>query len=131
MKVENQVCTLKQGQKLEELGIDAKPLFCYCRVLTSIEDSYDDLLPTEWNLEGLPDLATTWKAPAFTVSELAKMIGKGTKSAEHLWNRMLSHINSGNSCVSFYNAEFLADFVIDVLQAKYLSVEDCNKRLLE
>jgi hypothetical protein len=104
MKVEKQVCTLKQGERLEELGINVKPLFCYCRVSTSVEDSYDDLLPTEWNLEGLPELATTWQAPAFTVSELGKMLGKGTKAAEVHWQWLLDCVNSGLSGTVAYNA---------------------------
>lgn len=74
MKLHDQVNSFEQGKKLEELGINAKPLFCYCRVSTSVEDGYNDLLPTQWNLEGLPDLATTWQAPAFTVVELGVML---------------------------------------------------------
>lgn len=131
MKVEKQVCTLKQGERLEELGINVKPLFCYCRVSTSVEDSYDDLLPTEWNLEGLPELATTWQAPAFTVSELGKMLGKGTKAAEVHWQWLLDCVNSGLSGTVAYNAVALAGHIITQLENGTLYVDACNERLAE
>lgn len=130
MKVENQVCTLKQGEKLEELGVKVKPLFCYCRVSTSVDDSYDDLLPTEWNLEGLPELATTWQAPAFTVCELGAMIGKGTKAAEIHWQWLLDCVNSGLSGTVAYNPIALAGHIITQLENGTLSVEDCNKAIV-
>lgn len=153
MQVEKQVCTLKQGERLEELGIIVKPLFCYCMVSTSSEDSYDDLLPTQWNLEGLPELATTWQAPAFTASEISSMLPielkgktKGLTLSKYrrndgLWfvyySYTLKDESMGenerlmeSSITNYSETQAAAEMLIYLLENKLVDVEACNSRLV-
>lgn len=74
MKIENQVCSIEQGEKLEKLGIKAKPQYCHCWVNESNGESKAHILLCDLKIEGLPDLATTWIAPAYNVAELGKML---------------------------------------------------------
>jgi hypothetical protein len=118
MNLENQVCTLENASKLSALGITQNSSFYWainsynqeCKEITMQPDNRDIVFS------------------AFTSVELSEMIKSGSADAERLWNRMLSRLNGGNSCVSFYKPDFLAEFLIDILNAKYVSSETCNKR---
>lgn len=145
MKIENQVCTLEQAKKLKELGVIQKAYFSWCGDETHrlLDNCAEGVVYGQWvfvsNTEPFNNMEADYRqdvdsanpiASSFTVSELAKMIKGGSYESERLWNRMLSRINGGNSCVSFYDASFLAEFLIEILEAKYLSVKACNERLL-
>lgn len=129
MKVEKQVCTLQQAKKLKELGVEQKSIFTWCVFMPS-PIGEDWFYAPVYFQEDIEKVLTEDIASAYSIPELAKMIKGGTYEAERLWNRMLSRINGGNSCIAFYNASFLAEFLIEILEAKYLSVEACNERLL-
>lgn len=73
MNIKKQVCTLKQAEKFIDLQIDVKSLFVYCIVSASIDGSKMEILPTTFDLK-IPDLATTFVAPAFTSAELGVML---------------------------------------------------------
>lgn len=126
MKIEKQVCTLEQAKKLNDLGVAQSSLFYWKE--NEIQIVVTEKQMKEWIEKYLPTLNEYYSA--FTLSELSAMIKGGSYEAERLWNRMLSRINGGNSCTLFYQPSFLADFLIDILEAKYLSVEACNKRVL-
>lgn len=136
MKIENQVCTKEQGLRLEQLGIAHKSIFCYCRISTSPEDSYDDLLPTDWNLEGLPDSATTWTAPAFTVAELGVMLSYYYPSYQStgIINFYCSYLEDGKmqgyTGVGDTEAQARAAMLIYLLENNQVTTEEVNKRLI-
>lgn len=131
MKIENQVCTKLQGEKLEDLGIDCKPVFCYCLVNGSSDNSYSVLLPTNYDLADIPDLATTWQAPAFTVAELGVMID---------WNFVAPYMPD-NKDSNFYchtndddfkntnEAQCRADVLIYLLENNLITTKEVNDRL--
>ena len=128
MKAGNQVCSIQQAKKLKGIGVVQVAYFSHQHYPPTIYRIESEEIVNPLVKECATD-AGEWFS-AFNISELAKMIEGGSYEAERLWNRMLSRINGGNSCVSFYDADFLADFLIEILEAKYLSVEACNKRLL-
>lgn len=67
MKLENQVCTLEQGKKLRELGIEMNSYFLF-------GESSDFAAPFEaWIVDGNEDVFY----PAFTVAELGVMLPDG------------------------------------------------------
>ncbi len=74
MKIENQCCSREQGEQLLKLGITEKSFLAFCWVSTSHEDSVIAILPTNIMNIGIPDEATTFIAPAFTVAELGVML---------------------------------------------------------
>lgn len=121
MKIENQVCSIKQSIKLKALNVKQDSHFFW------VDRKEKSKLVYAKSVEFLNSLPIY---SAYSVSELSQMVKGGTYESERLWNRMLSRINGGNSCVSFYNASFLAEFLIEILEAKYLSVEACNERLI-
>ena len=117
MILENQVCSKKNSLRLKELGITQRSLFYY-------HPSFErPVFGTEWTtMHGKTYKKTQVcndkaSASAFTISELASMIRRGSKDSERLWDRMLSRINGGNSCISFYEPDFMAEFIIDLLDA--------------
>lgn len=120
MKIENQVCTLEHAIKFATLGVKQSSLFYW-----AINSYNQEVKKITMHPDGR-DIVYS----AFSLSELSAMIKGGSYEAERLWNRMLSRINGGNSCSLFYKNTFLAEFLIEVLEAKYLSVEACNERLL-
>lgn len=67
--------------------------------------------------------------PAYTVSEMATMIGKGTKAAEAYWQWLRDCVNAGLSGTVAYNAVALAGFVINQLEIGNLSPCDAVTRL--
>lgn len=133
MVIENQVCTREQGEKLESLGVTGKPLFCYCYIHSGYEeDGKLDILPTQFEL-AIPDLATTWVAPAFTVAELGVMIGGGYDT--------MYCTGEGWRCFNMEGADYFentfpteaqarAQMLIDLLETGSEKVEQVNQRLI-
>lgn len=115
MKIENQVCTATQGETIEKLlGVNIKSFLQWIRVDEEIVIMPTDTPPGfEFKL---PDLATTYYGPAFTVAELGQMIGKGAKASEAHWQWLIDCVNSGLSGTVAYNAVALAGFIITQLQ---------------
>ena|SRR5258708_7192490 len=137
MKLENQVCTLDQGKKLEELGVNTNSLFCYCRVIGFFKDSVITVLQRDSSIDNLPDISTTFIAPAYMVSELGVMLPtetyttrKGSYMSEYAqWE----YVDDGNELVSglFDNeAEARAQQLINLIGHGLLKIEEVNNALL-
>jgi hypothetical protein len=145
MTLKDQCCTESQGKRLEELGITAKPLFCYCWVSTGPEDSVKDILLVDDKNTRIPELATTWIAPAYTVSELSVMlpvnmsISKGNHKYHCRWWRgnmsdMVLRDQEGSPTIHrTESAETLAiacaSMLIYLLENKLATAEEVNNRL--
>lgn len=86
MKLQDQLCTRKQGDKIQALGIiQFESAFCYCHVnpncSTSEEGTYE-ILPRDFDIK-LPDLSTTHVCDLFTVAELGVMLPGKFAYQEH------------------------------------------------
>jgi hypothetical protein len=132
MKLENQCCTRQQAERLKELGVDGQSLFCFCQVNPgghNHEDSYSDILPTIFDL-AIPDLATTFEFPAWTVAELGVMLGRKTNSiyidAAGTWGiqEMGQFFEAKES-----EASARAEYLIYLLEQEMLTPTAVNARL--
>lgn len=131
MNVRKQICTREQGEKLEELGITGKPVFCWCLIHSSYEDEGKlDILPTEFEL-AIPDLATTWVAPAFTSSELGHMFPPGyyTWFDGTYWH-CGDDIGNERHMIGFTEAETRAAELISLLESGLFTADEVNKRII-
>ncbi len=145
MKLEDQVCSESQGRRLEEFGISAMPIFCHCWVSVGPEDSVKEILPTDKRLLTIPDTATTWLAPAFTVAELGVMLPEGSEFGgdwymRYCWKGVSFGYNRKNAGLQHIEqdwykpnewAKALADLVIYLLEKNLTTSEEVNKRLAE
>lgn len=104
MNIENQVCTMQQGKKLAELGVKEASLFHWFKNESIALGEFWDLGQL-WN----PD-SNTYNA--YTVAELLHIIGRGTKTEEKLWQRLMDGINAATGLTSMLKAPFVADFLI-------------------
>lgn len=133
MNIQDQVNTEIQGCRLEELGITAKPIFCHCRVSTNVNDSYVDILPMQCNLKDIPDEATTWIAPAFTVGELGLMLGEENLPCfSKEWDVWLLPSQSkfkGCGLGDMRESVIRAELLIKAIENKLLTPSQCNERL--
>jgi hypothetical protein len=145
MKIENQVCSIEQAKLLKSLGIEQESLFFwYNQPHDNGKDEYwetEEVAYRPWFVnasypedesEGCTYYAHgTEQYSAFTVSELAAMIGKGTNAASLLYDAVQSQMNRSHSFTICYSPEFLANCVISMLQTGRITAEEINERLKE
>ncbi len=117
MTLEDNFCTWERSKKLTDLGISPRP----------------DRSLGYWTLDhGRWYFTSSYlhsDYPAFNVTEMGVMIGRGTKMAEDFHNAVSAKINGGNSITICFDPNFVADFVIDYLQTGCCHVEPINERL--
>lgn len=135
MKLQNQCCTRQQGERLEELGVKGTPMFCHCYVSVDSENSTVAILPTGFELN-IPDLGTTWIAPAFTVAELGVMLPTGydtmrisTKVEATMWQGYDLEGNEFTEEPFNTEAECRAAMLINLIETEAVTVEEVNARL--
>ena len=88
----------------------------------------DEPMPDWWDFE---EFETGKEASAFTISEMAAMIGKGTKAAEKHWQFLIDCVNSGLSGTVCYNPISLAGFIITIIENGTLPIDEANSRIIE
>lgn len=148
MKLENQVCSLEQAKVLGKFGIEQNHnLFYYSKV------SYQQIAHLGFQSPdkfcspfSFPDYSNGgYFISAFTVAELGKLLGEFLNYETFIDNTYTASINKvqiphpsikeGNNwfCIKSdkSEAEVRAEMLINLLAHKLLSVEDCNKRLLQ
>ena len=154
MKIQNQVCTYEQGNKLRDLGITADSYFTWINCAKRLESG-----STEWHpclfqpqLHGDPfciayPLGDTFddygvdgefhetgkNSPAFTSAELGTLLYLFCSRVEVQNNGRYLILENGLGGVAFNDtsteAEGRAEFLIWLLQKVYILPFDCNSRL--
>lgn len=124
MNIESQVCTRAQAEKFKQMGIAQESICSHGMVYDG-----DDL--HEVVRIGKANENKRFQSAAFSAVELGRMIGAGTLAADKFWQHLLMRINSGNSSVICYNADDVAEFVLECFQTGVLTVEEVNTRLLK
>lgn len=129
MKLENQVCSFKQGKKLQELGITAQPLFWHT---VNIDPITPNSIIQKWQHS---HFNICKKYPAFTISELGQMLGYENLpyfSTEYdMWilpkGSKLKSVGLGtiNEC------EIRSELLLYAIEQGLMSIEICNSRLVE
>jgi hypothetical protein len=66
---------------------------------------------------------------AFTVAELAAMIGKGTNAASLLYDAVQARMNQSHSFTICYSPQFLSNCIIGLLETGRLTPAEVNERL--
>jgi hypothetical protein len=131
MKIQDQVCTLNQSLILKTLGVIQESAFYY-------HPSFDELLMkgrvvTKHGTmyKKVPVKDDKASSSAFTVSELAAMIGKGTNAASLLYDAVQARMNQSHSFTICYSPQFLANCVIGLLETGRLTPAEVNQRLTQ
>lgn len=126
MEQKDQVCTESQGLKLEELGISSRPLFCHFW-LNMGQESIKEILLVDDKNSRIPELATTWIAPAYTVAELGELLptlgikrhkSNNGRGSDYYWLEFRSQDWS-----DINEAQLLAKFFIYLLENKLINPE--------
>lgn len=146
MEIQKQVCSKEQSKKLKELGICQDSYFSWCgdeqhRLLDNGKDGIDYgesvfISTTEpfnnIELDYRKDVQSANPfAAAFTVSEMIKMIGKGTVASQKLLDAINERIEKGFPItLAIYDVEFIASKMIELIESGILIIDDCNTRLL-
>jgi len=121
MKIEQQVCTVEQARKLQQLGIaQSTSYFCYAYVGFPDGNSWFGILSKDAPVEG------THEADAFTIAELGAMAAIYHDS-DRISREMLEDVEAFDSQI--WNAQWLADHVIKLIELGYLTVAECNTSL--
>ena len=116
MKLENQVCTPDQGERLKALGVFQDSLFYWTH-------SKWGIMPMESiDFKGNP-------TSVFTVAELGAMIGKGTNAASLFYDAVQDRMNRSHSFTIALDAQFVANCIIGMLETGRLTAEEVNQRL--
>lgn len=106
MKIENQVCSLKQAKRLKELGVDAPSLFYYAEI--HMDKRLNEGLSFEQEIDGFTeDGKAIWGS-----YKSAALFSNLPKTYYPLWIEkkwMLEHLLEGG--VSWDNGEFEHDYL--------------------
>jgi hypothetical protein len=147
MKLNNQVCSLEQAKRLNELGITQETFFCYAG---GINDTVPpQLLTTDYVYSECAGWAYNERIAAFTVAELGAMLPEWTANdtlrleqwaTERQEKRAIQYRkNPGefhptdtpeNAIFRRTEAAARADMLIYLLEHKYVTPEEVNARLL-
>jgi hypothetical protein len=133
MKLEDQVCSPEQSKRLKELGVDDS-LYCWVYPIDNNKfSSSKGICERGWAKQIVDENEGNEfdheMAPAFTVSELAAMIGKGTQAASLVYDAVQARMNQSHSFTICYSPQFLANCVIGLLETKRLTPAEVNERL--
>jgi hypothetical protein len=123
MKLEKQVCTPEQAKRLWEMGVIQRSYYTW-----GCNDEFDNLPPTTWTLISGPEWKHV-KYSAFTIPELAVMIGKGTNAAALLYDAVQDQMNRSHSFTVVLDPRFVAQCVIGMLETDRITAEEINNRL--
>lgn len=122
MKISDQVCTLEQGQRLQDLGITGPSLFWYSAPKSGKHRSVVQY-----------GHSTGCIAPAFTSSELGRMLPWGcstTRSKKAFGRWLWSDLQRNAMGIGFKSeAESKADHLIKLIETRNITVHEANKRL--
>lgn len=130
MKLEKQVCSLKQAKILKELGIEQKSLFYWKQ--NEIQTVVTESKMKEWIAKYLPTINDYYSA--FTASELGQMLPEYFESHsgpmdENWYCGILEGGEDEYFAMENTQAEAMAAMLIHLLKNGNL-VEACNSRLL-
>lgn len=130
MKLESQVCNIVYSKELSELGIEQKSLFYWKE--NEIQTVVTERQMKEWTEKYLPTCNDYFSA--FTLSELRLMLGfiqngniyfNSDFADKDVKERMI--LTSGDFETE---VDFTASLLCYCLDNGYLTIEDCNERLL-
>lgn len=134
------VCTLPQAKKLSDLGVAQESnLYYYQEKVTTNPNLHhygwsQDAMPFSLSITGrksrVSGSSIHKEYSAFTVTEMAEIIGRGTKLAELHWQWLLDCVNSGLSGTVALNPVALAGFLITQIENGNVDIL-ANERLLE
>lgn len=135
MNIEEQVCTLEQAKKFYQLGVKQESL--WFRVCPANPDIISSTYGVYWHEQAKDiikdnegDNFDSAAYSAFTISELAKMIGKGTRLCENWYHNVRLSLNCGLSFTIAYDLSTMADFIINQLQIKSITASEINARMV-
>lgn len=118
MKIENQVCTLSQSKKLEQLGVTQKSYFQW---------NISERVPSYLHIAVFEESRKPMEYAAFTVAELSIMLGAFAETYFTLNNKW----RCGESADEFdTQAESSADELIKLLELEILSIDAVNHTLV-
>ena len=120
MELNKQCCTVEQGKRLTELGVNAQSVFTHLYDM----GEYTIIQSRQVLSNGSP-----MDYPAYTVAELGAMFGRGTVAAERLYDAVLNRMNGGVSFTIAYSAEFLATCLIGAIERNLITPEQCATNL--
>lgn len=143
MTLEQQVCSMPQGKRLMELGIENigyfsfldTPSLSWSKSKKHIIFERDRGVPAGSAIKAENDEVQRCIYPAFTVAELGAMLGLFLDRDSHAHNKSFDDWfekmegKYGNNLSVCYNPLFIADYVIYLLENNYITAESCNKAL--
>jgi hypothetical protein len=122
MELSKQCCTVSQGKRLTELGVNAPSLFTYVDSVNG-----HDIILSKYMLGRVAGR----DYPAYTVAELGAMLKpvmEGEVSGTNLIVSIVSQKHGGKPSLAV-NPLFLADCLIHLLESKLITPEQCNENL--
>jgi hypothetical protein len=132
MKLQKQVCKLRQAQKLKDLGIEQKTLWQW-----KVNNTQTVVIETPmamWIEKYVPPVGNVFFS-AFTLSELGQMLGYENVpyfSTEYdMWMLPKGSKLKGAGLGSINECEIRAELLLYAIEQGLLSVETCNGRLAE
>lgn len=136
MKLQDQVCTMQQGRRLIELGIEPISIFSHYIIMPSItgdEWHYDIGLSEYYDSGTLQERSS----PAFTVAELGVLLPSNTASylplgeKDKWWtdHKFIRHDVTDDSCLAPTEAQSRAALLVHLLETNQITADEANKRL--
>lgn len=132
MKLQDQVITIEQAKRLKELGINGESAFSHFKAASHSGICLGDIgnLRHVWALTGNGyDREGVEFIPAFTVTEMGRMIGSGTFAAQKFHDAVSARINSSHSMTIATAPQFVGNFLIAAIEQAILTPEEANTRL--
>lgn len=118
MKIAKQVCSLEQAKKLKELGVAQGSVMVY------YESSVGVVLLHKMDVKTLDN---EWCA--FTVAEMSEILETHMPYWIHIWGEWGYKDFGGQPRGYRYLAEACAARLINLLENKIISIEECNLKL--
>lgn len=132
MKLQDQVITIQQAKRLKELGIVGESAFNHFKASfhAGVCLGGPDNLRHVWALTGSGyDREDVEFTPAYTVTEMGRMIGSGTFAAQKFHDAVADRINSSHSMTIAAAPQFIGNFLIAALEQGILTPSEANTRL--
>lgn len=130
MKLIDQCCAISQAKRLKELGVRQDSYFYHHPNFETPAPGHTSVKKygTQYKVTQVKnDAAVTLSA--FTIAELALMIGKGTNAASLLYDAVQVRMNQSHSFTIVLSVQFVANCVIGMLETGGVTVEEVNARL--